>query len=249
MNTTIKTIETSPKFYARIAGALYLVIIIGGSISELFIRNKLIVPGDAAVTAGKIMSSPLLWRTGIAFDLLMHICDIPVMLILYLLLRPVNKHLALLSMLFNLIQTAVLVAIKLNLLGALFPLDTAEYLKAFDPQQRYALSYLAIRWHGYGYGIGLIFFAFVCIIEGYLIYNSRYFPKFIGVLMPVAGLCYLINSFSLILAPAFADKLFPLILLPVIVAELSFCGWLLIKGVNTRVWKERAAAAGFINPS
>lgn len=177
MNSTINSVETSPRSYARIGGALYLIIIIGGSFGELFVRNKLIVSGDPVTTAANIMASQLLWRTGIACDLLMHICDIPLMFIIYLLLKPINKNLAFLAVLFNLIQTAVLVANKLNLFLALFLVGNAAYLKSFEPQQLQTLMYLAIKSHGYGYGIGLIFFGFVCLIQGYLIFKSEYIPK------------------------------------------------------------------------
>src|SRR6059036_2396583 len=109
------------------------------------------------------MGSELLWRTGIAGDLVMHVCDVGLMLVLYVLLRPVNRNLALLAVLFNLIQTAVLVATKLNLLQALFLLGSADYLRTFEPQQLHALMYIAIRSDGYGFGIGLIFFGFACL--------------------------------------------------------------------------------------
>lgn len=228
---------------ARIGGILYLVIIAAGLYSELFVRAKLVVPGDAAVTANNIISSQLLWRTGIAADLLMHICDIPLMLIFYLLLKPVNKNLALMALLFNLIQTAVLVANKLNLVVALFPLGDAEYLKSFYPQQLYTLTYLSIKSHEYGFGLGLIFFGFTCLVAGYLIFKSGYLPKAIGVMMQIAGACYLLNSFALILAPSFADKIFPMVLLPPFVAEISFCFWLFFKGVNMRIWEKQSALA------
>jgi hypothetical protein len=99
--------STSISKLARIGGIFYLVIIAAGIYGEMFVRSKLIISGDAVATANNIITSQLLWRTGIAADLLMHICDIPLMLIFYLLLKPVNKNLALLAMLFNLIQTAV----------------------------------------------------------------------------------------------------------------------------------------------
>ena len=102
MNSNIKTAETSPQVYARIGGVLYLIIIVAGIFGEMFVRDNLIVSGDATATANNIMASQLLWRIGIAGDLLMHVCDIPLMLIFYLLLRPVNKNLALLAVLFNL---------------------------------------------------------------------------------------------------------------------------------------------------
>ena len=239
MDAQFKISNTSPQVYARIGGLLYLVIILAGILGEVFIRSKLFVSGDPAATAKNIMASEELWRIGIAGDLVMHICDVPLMLIFYVLLRPVNKHLALLALLFNLVQTAVLVANKLNLLSALFFLGDAQYLKVFKPEQLQALSYLPIKLHGYGFGVGLMFFGFVCLVEGYLIYRSVYLPRFLGVLMQIAGVCYLVNSFALILSPWLADSLFPVILLPPFIAELSLCLWLLVKGVNMPEWERR----------
>lgn len=234
------TVETSPQVYARIGGWLYLILIVAGMFGVLFVRDRLIVSGDVAATANNIMASPALWRLGITGDLIMHVCDVPLMLIFFVLLRPVNTFLALLALLFNLIQTAVLVANKLNLLTALFLLGDANYRKAFDPHQLDALSYLPLKLHDYGFGVGLIFFGFECLIIGYLIFKSGYLPKTIGVMMQIAGLCYLTNSFALLLAPAFASALFPAILVPALVAEASFCLWLIVMGVDVPKWNERA---------
>lgn len=239
---TDRTLVTSPNTYARIGGVLYLLIIITGIFGELFVRGKLIVSGDATATANNIMASPLLWRIGIAGDIIMHVLDIPLMLVFYVLLRPVNKNLIVLALLFTLVQTAVLVATKLNLFMPLFFLGDAAYLKAFQPQQLHALSYVAIRADAHGFGVGLIFFGFACLVLGYLIIRSGYLPKVLGVFMQIAGLCYLINSFALILAPKFADSITPAILLPCFIAELSLCLWLLIKGVNVSKWKEKVYA-------
>lgn len=209
-----------------------------GFCAETFVRNKLFVSGDANATANNIIHAEFLWKIGITADLIMQICDLPVMIILYYLLRPVSKKLALLNLSFNLIQTAVLVANKLNLLAALFFLGDAEYLKSFTPDQLHTLSYLSIKLHDFGFGIGLIFFGFVCLLEGYLIFRSVYFPKTIGVLMTVAGICYLTNSFALILAPQFSSIA---ILMPCLLAELSLSLWLIFKGVNLSVWKQKVA--------
>ena len=104
--------KTSPQTYARICGILYLIIIIAGTLGQLFVRGSLITD-DPASTVNNLTTSSSLWRIGITGDLLMHVFDIPVMVILYMLLRPVNKYLALLGVLFNTIQTAVLVGNKL----------------------------------------------------------------------------------------------------------------------------------------
>ncbi|HEY4565214.1 MAG TPA: DUF4386 domain-containing protein, partial [Thermoanaerobaculia bacterium] len=154
------TVEASPQVYARIGGALYLIIIVAGILGELFIRGRIIVSGDAAATAHNIMASQSLWRVGIAGDLVMHVCDVPLMLIFYVLLRPVSKNLALMAVLFNLIQTAVMVANEIVLLVPLFLLGGAEYLKSVDPHQLQALAYVALKVNDYGFGVGLIFFGF-----------------------------------------------------------------------------------------
>jgi len=234
-------LKSSPQVYARVGGFAYLFIILSGAFGEMFVRGTIVVSGDALTTANNILANPLLWRIGIAGDLLMHVCDAVVMMSLYVLLKPVNKNLALLAMLFNLIQTSVLVANKLNLIMPLVLLGGTDYLKVFDPQQLQALSYLFLKVHGYGFGIGLIFFGFECLILGYLIFTSGFFPKAIGILIQVAGVCYLINSFALILAPNFSNLS---LLIPSFVAEFSFCLWLIFKGVNVSKWREKERYAG-----
>lgn len=236
---TTGTIEKSPQVYARIAAILYLLIIVVGALNQIFIRGRLIVSGDAMSTAENIVTAESLWRIGIAGDIIMHVYDIPIILILYILLKPVNKNLALLAVLFNLIQTAVLVVNKLNLLMPLFLLGNADYLKVIEPSQLYALSYLFVRAHDFGFGIGLIFFGFACLIYGYLLFRSGYFPRAVGVLMVIAGLSYLTNSFTLILAPEYSGAIFPVLALALI-GELSLSLWLVLKGVNLPKWGQRA---------
>lgn len=234
---TAQTIERSPQVYARIGGILYLMIIAAGAFGELFVRGTLIVSGNAAATAGNILASQSLWRAGIAGDILVHIFDIPLMLVLYLILKPVNRNLALLAVLFNLIQTAVLVANKLNLLMPLFLLGNADYLSSFAPNQLHALTQVFVRVHGYGFGIGLIFFGFACLVYGVLIFKSGYLPRILGVFMVIAGLSYLTNSFALLLAPTIASMIVPAILVPAFIGELSLALWLLTKGVNIEKWE------------
>lgn len=238
----METIETSPRSLSRIGGVLYLIIIAGGLFGEAFIRNRLIVPGDAAATAANIGSLESLWRFGIAAEFLMLACTVALTLILFILLRPVSRDLAWLAVFFNLVSIAVEAVNEQQLLAALFRLGNAEYLKAFEPEQLHAMASLSLKSYSYGFGISLIFFGCECIVLGYLIFRSGYLPKAVGILMQIAGLCYLTNSFALILDPSFANRIFPAILIPAFVGEASLCLWLLVKGVNLETWKRQAGA-------
>ncbi len=235
---TARTVETSPQLYARIGGVLYLIIIVIGLFGEAFVRDRLIVSGDAAATAANIMSHESLWRFHIAAELFLLICAVALLWILFALLRPVSKDLALLAAFFNLVSIGIEAATTMYLLEALFPLGNAGYLKAFTPEQLYAMATLSLKSHGYGFGVSLLFFACFCLIVGYLIFRSGYLPKTIGVLMQIAGVCYLTNSFALILSPAVANRLFPAILVPAFIGEASLCIWLLVKGVNVEKWEK-----------
>ncbi len=239
---TDRTVETSPQTYARIGGVLYLIIIVLGIFGEAFVRGRIFVSGDAAATAANLRSMESLWRFHIAAELFLLICTIALALMFYVLLRPISKELALLAVFFNLVSVAVEAVAALDLVAALFPLGNAGYLKAFPPEQLYAMASLAIKSHSYGFGVALIFFGCTCLILGYLIFRSGYLPKAIGVLMQIAGLGYLTNSFALVLAPNFADRIFAAIAVPAFVGEASLCLWLLVKGVNVDKWEEKASA-------
>jgi hypothetical protein len=92
--------------------------------------------------------------------------------------------------------------------------------------------------HDCGFGISLVFFGFQCLVLGYLLFRSGYFPKTLGVLMTIAGLSYLTNSFTLILAPTYSAMIFPILVLAFI-GETSFCLWLMVKGVNLPKWEKQ----------
>jgi len=225
---------------ARIGGALYLIIIVLGLFGEAFVRGRIIVSGDAAATAANLRALESLWRFGIAGELVLLISAVALTLIFFVLLRPVSRDLALLAVFFNLVTVSVEAVAALNLVAALFPLGSAGYLSAFQPEQLHAMASMAVRSHGHGFGVALIFFGCECVVLGYLIFKSGYLPKTIGVLMQIAGACYLVNSFALLIAPGIAGRLFPVILIPAFVGEASLCLWLLVRGVNAEAWRRKA---------
>lgn len=235
------SIHSAPIFYTRMAGIFYLVIILAGISGQIFIRGSLVAPEDAELTVRNIAASSTLWRAGILVDVLMHMCDVPLMIILYLLFKPVNKPLAMVGLALNMIQTAVLVVNKLTLLLPVLILSHADYQAAFTAAQINAHIMLLVDVHNHGFALGLIFFGLACCCYGYLLFHSGYFPKFLGILICIAGVSYLAYSLTLFTAPAYADYASALFIL-CLFAESTFCLWLFCKGVNHTHWRNRLLA-------
>jgi hypothetical protein len=221
--------------FVRVAGLAYLAIIALGAFGEMFVRASLIVSGDSAATASNIAGATSLWRAAVVGDLLMHVLDVPLIVFFYYLLRPINPALAVISTTFNIVQTCVLVANKLTLV---VPLIIVTGTAGAATTQSAALIGLAVSLHGYGFGIGLIFFGISCIIRGLLIYRSAVLPRFLGVLLGLAGASYIVNSIALIAVPSVASLLFPWILVPAFIGELALALWLLVKGINRDGWAQ-----------
>jgi hypothetical protein len=232
----------SPRSLWRLGGVLYLIIIVGGAFGEAFIRGRLVVAADAGATAANIVAHQSLWRVGVAAELFMLMCSVVLTMILYVLLRPVSRDLAFLAVLFNLVTIATEAINEQALLAALFPLGKAKYLMAFEPEQLHALSSLALRSYRHGFGVSLLFFGCECLVLGYLIFRSGYVPKAIGALMQLAGWCYLVNTFVLLISPTLAARIFPAILVPALVGEGALCLWLLTKGVDEGRWRSLASS-------
>lgn len=224
--------------YARLAGWLYLFIIVAGFYVEMFVRGRIIVAGDASATTHNLSALESLWRFGFGAEITMWVFSIFIMGVLYALLKPVNGTLALVALLFNVMDTSIeaLNATLCNF-GALFFSNGGGALNAFTHQQLAALASLALRLHEYGFGAGLLFFGFVLIVNGYLMAQSTYFPRWLGLLAATGGACYVLNSYGLFIAPKLQDAIFPFILLPSLVAELAISLWLIVKGVNVERWR------------
>ena len=219
---------------------LYLLIIAAGLFAEAVVRERLVVPGDAAATASNITNHAFLFRLGIAADLFTFLCAVALTIILYVLLKPVNRSAALLMLGFNLVQDAIGGLNALNTYRALQLLGGATYLQAFSRQQLEAMALLSLNTHAVGFAVALMFFGCSCLALGYLTVISEVLPRALGVLIAVAGACYLTNSAAVILSPRLAAVLFPSILVPAFIGELLFAVCLTVKGVNVARWQEMA---------
>jgi hypothetical protein len=233
--------EINPQVYARAGGILYLLIILIGFTEEFFIRGRITVAGDASATFANLRKMEMLWRTGIAMEMVLVILGLAVSVILYVLTRPVHRELALLAFLFNAMATAVESAYAMQLVEALFPIGSNAYLAAFTPGQLQAMTALAMKSHIVGFGIALLLFGPFFLVTGYLIFTSGYLPKPVGVLYQLAGLAYMFNGFVLLLAPRLAGVAFMIMALPVFLGETSFAVWLLLKGVRMERWRSLTA--------
>ena len=232
---TTRFTDPSPQRIAKIAGFLYLIIIISGIFAEFFVRSSLIVTGDAMATAGNIFASEGLFRAGIASDLIMIMCDVALALLFYVLFKPVSHALSLLAAFFRLVQAAILSVNLLNLFFVLQLLSGADYLSAFSAEQLHAQLLLFLNAHRTGYAIGLVFFGVQCFVLGYLIIKSGYVPRILGFLLIAASFGYLADSFASFLLANYTDyeEIFMLVVfIPAFIAELSLCLWLIVKGVS-----------------
>lgn len=232
---------TAPVLEARLAGAAYLYIIAAGLFVEVAVRGALITPGDAATTIANIVAAEPLWRLGFVAELLVLVCDVLVAVLLYRVLRPAGNTLALLAAGFRLVMAAMLATNALNHLQPLLLLGGAGSAASSFQGELEGLALQALRLHAATYAAGLVFFGLACVFAGIGIVRSRFLPRALGALMVLAGICYLINSLTGFLAPDLAAGLFPFILLPCLIAELSLSLWLLFRGVNRPAWAAQAA--------
>ncbi|MEO1147568.1 MAG: DUF4386 domain-containing protein [Cyanobacteria bacterium J06638_22] len=219
----------------RIAGFAWLIIIITGLFAEFFIRMQLLIPTDAAATAHNIAESQWLFRISIASDLVMLVFDIVVAVALYIVFKPINQGMALLAASLRLVMNVILGINLLNLVFALLLSTDTLYSTAFASEQLQALVLLFTNAHRFGYDIGLVFFGLHLFTIGYLIYESRYVPRILGVLLIAASFGYLIDSFASILLPqgeAILSAIASALLILALIAELAIALWLLVKGVH-----------------
>jgi hypothetical protein len=232
----------SPRPLARIAGALYLINIVGGAFA-IGVVPAILFTADPAVTAHNIQTHELLYRSGLVAHVVVTLTNVPLAVIFYDLFKVVNRRLALLDAFFILVATAIEATSLINQFTPLILLGDGPYANALPAAQLQALAYLPSDLSGIDYSIHTIFFGFDILALGYLVFRSTFIPRVIGVLLAIDALAYLLYGFANLLVPGFAARLVPWIQLPALVGEGTFCVWLLIVGVRVERWRERASAA------
>jgi hypothetical protein len=237
--TNALTAVPAPRLEARIAGALYVLVILLGGFAEVTVRQGMVSAGDPAATARAIQSHEALYRLGFAAELLTNVIALPLTLIMYRLLVPVAPFWVRLAVLLDLTQNTVNAVNAWTQFAPLTLLSASPDLAAIPVAERAALARLALKWHDVGFDIGLTFFGFGLLIYGVVIFRSRFLPRLVGGLYCLAGVCYLTNSTLYFLAPQFLSTA---ILLPCLVGEGTLALWLLFVGLDETTWRQTAGA-------
>jgi Domain of unknown function (DUF4386) len=220
----------SLKKTARMAGILYLVYIVTTMFADVT-RSKLIVFGDASATANNILASEGLFRISFISDVLAGVLFLLAAWALYVLLKPVEKNVALLFLLLNLGGVAVQCLNMLNLFSTVLLLSGADYLKVFQADQLQALAMLFLNLYKNGFMIAQFFYAAWLFPLGYLVFKSGYLPKLLGIVLMVECFGWLLHPLQFFLFPSYTVINYLSFSIGFI-GEFSLTLWLLIKGAK-----------------
>jgi hypothetical protein len=230
--------ETSPSTRGRILAALYLFVIIAGIIAQAVIADGLVVGNDAARTAANIVANKSLYRLAFTIFMLEMVAQVMVSVLFYDLLKPVNRSVARLSAIMGLTASGIKTLARVFYYAPLILLGGASYLSAFQPAQLEALSLAFIKINNQTAAIAIIFFGFEVSLRGWLLYNSGFLPRWLGVLTAISGIGWLAY-----LWPPLGSQAFVALALFAIAGVIATSGWLFIRGVDDVKWRERAALA------
>ena len=231
-----RIVDVSPRSRARLAGAIALITTTSGF--SVFVRGKLVDLNDAAVTAHNILANELLFRFAILGDVIA-LLYIAYSLLLYDVFRPVNRSISLLAAFFSLVGCATSAVLCLLEDAPLVILKSAPSAPGFTAEQLQVLALAFLKLHSEGYTISMVLFGSYNLLIGYLVLQSTFLPRILGLLLGLSGVCYLFNSFAYFLSPAFAAHLLPYILIPG-ASELLFALWLVVFGMNVQRWNALA---------
>lgn len=218
---------------ARIVGLAYVLALAPAIFAEFYVFGRLVVSNDAIQTAQNILTHERLFRLGIASNLTVFALDIVLITFLYVVLKPINRNLALLAAFWGLIETAVLVVATLNDLNVLRILSDADYLRAFEADRLQVLARLSIAAHGAAYNVGLVFAGLRSTLFCYLWIKSRYVPRVLAIWGVFASALMGAAAFSFIVFPELTSVISVFYYGgPIFFFELTMGLWLLTKSIR-----------------
>ena len=224
----------SNKKMGRLAGLLFLILVITGVFAEFFVRQKLYVPNDPTATTQNIIENQWLFRLGFVSDLVMSAMFFIYGFVLYLIFKPVNKVLSQFLLLCAVISVAMFCQNSLNQFSALELLINTDYSDAFKSEQLQVLSMFFQNIHTKGYYVNQIFFGMYLFPLGYMIVKSAIVPKIIGAFLIVGFIGDMIDFVVYFLFPNVESVLLDNVTIPADIGEISLCLWLLVMGVRSQ---------------
>lgn len=230
--------ETSPSTRGRILAALYLFVILAGIAAQVFIADRLVDYDDAAKTASNIVANTSLYRLGFTIFMLEMVAQVAAIALFYDLLKPVNRSLARTAAIIGFTGCGIKTFARLFYYAPLILIAGASNLSAIPPEQLEALSLAFIWINNQGAAIGLIFFGFESLLQGWLLFNSGFLPRFLGVFSMIGGLGWLT-----FLWPPLGMQVVMGVALFALIGVIATTGWLFIRGVDNEKWRARAALA------
>ncbi|MEV0970059.1 DUF4386 domain-containing protein [Microtetraspora glauca] len=222
----------APHHLARTAGLFYLIVAILGGFAHFFSRGEVYRPGDATGTARNVVAHADLVRAGFVADLVQAAFFLFTAMTLYVLLKHVNRNAARAMVIFVAVAVAIICLNMVHQLAALLVATDTSYVGALGARGSDALVLLMLDLQHYGYLIAQIFFALWLLPLGYLVHRSGMFPRVLGVLLVIGCVGYLLDTFTLFLAPDLGAALDPFLVAPAGIAEIAMLLWLLVKGVR-----------------
>jgi hypothetical protein len=187
---------------ALIAGLGLLILALAAPFAELDAYPRLGIPGIVAETVQNILANKTLFTSAIVGYLIAFLCDVWVAWALYVLLKPVDENLSLLTAWFRLVYTVIALVALLDLVTVSGLLSASNSLAGSQPDQLYSQVMLLLTTFRSHWYFGLFFFGIHLGLLGYLVFRSNYIPKILGVLLIIAGLGYLLSDLKPFLFPA-----------------------------------------------
>jgi hypothetical protein len=228
------TIESSQRTAAKVAGVSLLLSMVIVVFANYVLLNPLIVRGNAAETARNIVAHETQFRVALTCFLTYSASVIVLLAALYLILKPVDRGLALVGALFRLVFAIMWLLSTLNMLGALRLLSGASYLQIFEADRLQALARVSVAGTFDDYYIGLPFFGLGATVCAWLWLKSNYIPKGLAVFGVVSSAWCVICAFVFLIFPGFAKLVDPYWFdSPMAIFELVLSFWLLFKGLRT----------------
>jgi hypothetical protein len=216
---------------ARVAGALYLAQMATG-VGAFYAKGQLVARGDASLTAANIMGAEQQFRLSVAGDMITSILVLLLVWSLYVILRPASRKLALLGLIFRVVENGVLYVCAIGSLVVLGALAGYGYMDVFSPQQLHSLARFAISVQGMGVNTGFVLLGTGSAVFALAFYRSRYVPRAIAVLGVFASLLLATGSLANVVFPVIWETVGIGYMLPMGLYEVSLGLWLLIKGIR-----------------